>query len=76
MNYFFSDFPFDLGVLFEAIETQIKTTEDYSTFKNNNIIKFAGQWWNLKKNHPELGNPDQERKNMKYTHLLGMWWFQ
>lgn len=49
MNYFFSDFPFDLGVLFEAIETQIKTTEDYSTFKNNNIIKFAGQWWNLKK---------------------------
>jgi hypothetical protein len=34
--------------------------EYYSAIKSNDIMKFAGKWMKLEKNHPERGIPDLE----------------
>ena len=41
--------------------------EYYSAVKNNGIIKFAGKWIELEKNHPKCTNPDLERQISIYS---------
>jgi hypothetical protein len=35
----------------------IYTMEYYSAIKNDEFMKFLGKWMELKKCHPERGNP-------------------
>ena len=39
----------------------IYTMEYYTVVKNNDILRFEGNWMNLEKKHIEWGNPDPER---------------
>ena len=39
----------------------IDTIKYYSVVKSNGVLKFAGKWMKLEKNHTEWGNPDTER---------------
>ena len=40
----------------------IDTMEYYSAVKNNDIMKFAGKWIELEKNHSERSNLVPERQ--------------
>ena len=46
------------------------TMEYYSVVKNDDLMKFAGKWMELEKNHSEGGNPVPERQTW-YAFTLG-----